>query len=102
MCEESADDFVARVRLYMKEHDVAAPAAVDALLPSAMLSQEALEDLTKAGIVIEAQCARMAARVNRGSGSPGSIRKAPTGRTVHAGTRGYGNPGIGKANSRRE
>jgi hypothetical protein len=67
MREESADEFVARVRAYMKERDVAAPAAVDALLPSASLSQEAIEDLTKAGIVIEAQCARMGARVsNRG------------------------------------
>ena len=62
MREESADDFVARVRVYMTEHDVAAPAAVDALLPSAPLSREAIEDLTKAGIVIEAQCARMGAR----------------------------------------
>ena len=60
--EESADDFISRVRVYMREHDVAAPAAVDALLPGAPLSQEAIEDLAKAGILIEAQCARMSAR----------------------------------------
>jgi hypothetical protein len=72
MREESADDFVARVRVYMREHDVAAPAAVDALIPSAPLSREAIEDLTKAGIVIEAQCTRMSARVlSRSVGRPG-------------------------------
>jgi len=62
MRQESADDFIARVRAYMKEHDIAAPAAVDALLPSAPLSREAIDDLVKAGIVIEAQGVRMVAR----------------------------------------
>jgi hypothetical protein len=76
MHEESADHFVARVRVYMTEHDVAAPAAVDALLPSAPLSREAIEDLTKAGIVIEAQCARMSARVS--SRSVDRPRPGPT------------------------